>query len=470
MKPMLKYRGGKSRELSEIKKYIPSFEGRYIEPFFGGGALFFDLEPQNAIINDINKSLMDFYRGIRNDFLDVKSELKKIQVEYEKNREEFDFLKKTTLKKHVEDKNEAIYYKMRDIFNGNTKSDLHVATVYYYINKTAYSGMIMRDYTDACFRYIRATGMVNISQRGKSLSIVPEKKEEMEFILNSIDKQPIFAEDEEKYKKYLFNPLLPKLFTDDVENLIKKIQEYDRLPYDELKKLSVLELKDKLYVLRENRKVDILDSQVKSIKDYKRYDDIVNVFTDIKNKDLYDIPLMLEWNTWRAMTMIDGGHIVANLKFDDNGEPMSTAQGNIADIVCDYGDFGLTVEVTMASGARQYEMEGEPVTRHLAKLKKDSDKNAYCLFVAPKINEACISHFYMLHKTNIKFYGGKSVIVPVELTTFEKMLEDSYKADYIPNPKHVENLFKYSQDIANNSVDEQEWYSKVTEKALNWLA
>jgi len=142
MKPMLKYRGGKSRELSEIKKYIPFFEGRYIEPFFGGGALFFDLEPQNAIINDINISLMDFYRGIRNDFLNVKSELKKIQVEYEKNREEFDFLKKTTLKKHVDDKNEAIYYKMRDIFNGNTKSDLQVATVYYYINKTAYSGMI----------------------------------------------------------------------------------------------------------------------------------------------------------------------------------------------------------------------------------------------------------------------------------------------------------------------------------------
>ncbi len=142
MKPMLKYRGGKSRELSEIKKYIPSFEGIYIEPFFGGGALFFDLEPQNAIINDINISLMDFYRGIRNNFLDVKSELKKIQVEYEKNREEFDFLKKTTLKKHVDDKNEAIYYEMRDIFNGNTKSNLQAATVYYYINKTAYSGMI----------------------------------------------------------------------------------------------------------------------------------------------------------------------------------------------------------------------------------------------------------------------------------------------------------------------------------------
>lgn len=397
-----------------------------------------------------------------NRFDEVVNKIENFRIERRKTTDSYKVFRGKYLQKIV------LEIFAEDIKNGRTKlRESNDSSIKNFVKTKAST---MRDYTDACFRYIRATGMVNISQRGKSLSIVPEKKEEMEFILNSIDKQPIFAEDEEKYKKYLFNPLLPKLFTDDVENLIKKIQEYDRLPYDELKKLSVLELKDKLSVLRENRKVDILDSQVKSIKDYKRYDDIVNVFTDIKNKDLYDIPLMLEWNTWRAMTMIDGGHIVANLKFDDNGEPMSTAQGNIADIVCDYGDFGLTVEVTMASGARQYEMEGEPVTRHLAKLKKDSDKNAYCLFVAPKINEACISHFYMLHKTNIKFYGGKSVIVPVELTTFEKMLEDSYKADYIPNPKHVENLFKYSQDIANNSVDEQEWYSKVTEKALNWLA
>ena len=45
---------------------------------------------------------------------------------------------------------------------------------------------------------------------------------------------------------------------------------------------------------------------------------------------------MFEWNTWRAMTMLDGGNIKANLKFDDFGNPMSTAQGNMADIVCNY--------------------------------------------------------------------------------------------------------------------------------------
>lgn len=60
MKPIIKYRGGKSKEIPQILPYIPQFTGRYIEPFFGGGALFFYLEPSNAIINDINENLINF--------------------------------------------------------------------------------------------------------------------------------------------------------------------------------------------------------------------------------------------------------------------------------------------------------------------------------------------------------------------------------------------------------------------------
>lgn len=60
MKPIIKYRGGKSKEIPQILPYIPQFTGRYIEPFFGGGALFFYLEPSNAIINDINENLLIF--------------------------------------------------------------------------------------------------------------------------------------------------------------------------------------------------------------------------------------------------------------------------------------------------------------------------------------------------------------------------------------------------------------------------
>ena len=167
--------------------------------------------------------------------------------------------------------------------------------------------------------------------------------------------------------------------------------------------------------------------------------------------------------------MLDGGDIKANLKLDDKGQPMSTAQGNMADIICNYGNFVLTVEVTMQSGHKQYEMEGESVSRHLAKLKKETGKEAYCLFIAPKINESCIAYFYALHTMNIAFYGGKSVIVPLELDVFINMLEQSYRAAYVPDPEQVRGIFEYSLEQAKTARDEREWYAKVKEKALNWL-
>lgn len=326
----------------------------------------------------------------------------------------------------------------------------------------------LRDYADACFRYLRATGMVEISQRGHSLSIMQEKREEVEFFLNCVDRKPIYIDNEKKYKEYLFDESLPVLYSDDRERLLKQVSEYIG-PLSDLPQIATEQLKDKLEEMIQNRKAAIIEQQVRDLKEYKEYHDVMETFYDIKDNSLYDAPLMLEWNTWRAMTMLDGGDIKANLKLDDKGQPMSTAQGNMADIICDYGDFGLTVEVTMQSGQRQYEMEGEPVSRHLAKLKRDTGKEAYCLFIAPKINEACIAYFYALHMVNISFYGGQSVIVPLELDVFINMVEQSYRAGYIPDAEQIKGIFKYSMEQAKQAQDESEWYAKIKDKALNWL-
>lgn len=75
MKPMLKYRGGKSKEIPHIMCHIPRYKGRYVEPFFGGGALFFYLEPRQAIINDINQKLIEFYLGVRDNFPQLRRDL-----------------------------------------------------------------------------------------------------------------------------------------------------------------------------------------------------------------------------------------------------------------------------------------------------------------------------------------------------------------------------------------------------------
>lgn len=326
----------------------------------------------------------------------------------------------------------------------------------------------MRDYTDACFRYLRATGVVNISHVGNSISIAPESMKEVDYFLSNTEREPCFIDDEQLYSEYLGNSQVPLLLTDDKKLVISKIRSnFQHIDINEDISLSVL--KDILYNEVALRKKELITKQITEIKNYQLYDEINDTFEQIKNKTLYDAPLMLEWNTWRAMTMLDGGDIKANLKFDDFGNPMATAQGNMADIICDYGDFGLAVEVTMQSGQRQYEMEGEPVARHLAKLKKETNKPAYCLFIAPKINEACIAHFFALHKLKIRYYGGYSTIIPIPLNVFQKMLEDSYKASYSPESSHVKDFFEYSNKVAAKAENEKMWHEKIINKALNWL-
>lgn len=142
MKPMLKYRGGKTKEIPHIMFHIPRFSGRYIEPFFGGGALFFYLEPREAIINDINEKLMTFYNGVRNDYSSLRAELDVVEQIYAKNRQDFEQLKKLHPDKRVEDKNEILYYELRAMFNDIAPKTFSDALLYFYINKTAYSGMI----------------------------------------------------------------------------------------------------------------------------------------------------------------------------------------------------------------------------------------------------------------------------------------------------------------------------------------
>lgn len=142
MKPLVKYRGGKSKEIPHLIKHIPQFNGRYIEPFFGGGALFFHLEPKKAIINDINSKLISFYLGVKDNFELLKTELSEIEKLYAINRKKFEELKSKTPDERVDDENEHLYYQIRNMFNDLSEKKYSEALLYFFINKTAYSGMI----------------------------------------------------------------------------------------------------------------------------------------------------------------------------------------------------------------------------------------------------------------------------------------------------------------------------------------
>ncbi len=119
--PVLKWVGGKRQLLPSIKPMLPKRITSYCEPFVGGGAVLFDLQPKKAIVNDINSDLILVYTVIR-DNVEVLIEL----LETYPNEESF-------------------YYELRNIDRDQTKYDklskIERAARVIFLNKTCYNGL-----------------------------------------------------------------------------------------------------------------------------------------------------------------------------------------------------------------------------------------------------------------------------------------------------------------------------------------
>ncbi|MGV9172921.1 MAG: DNA adenine methylase [Promethearchaeia archaeon] len=75
-RPFLKWAGGKRQLIPQMDQYFPQEFDRYIEPFVGGGAIFFYLLPERAILNDINSDLINCYRIIKEEVIPLMQSLK----------------------------------------------------------------------------------------------------------------------------------------------------------------------------------------------------------------------------------------------------------------------------------------------------------------------------------------------------------------------------------------------------------
>lgn len=328
----------------------------------------------------------------------------------------------------------------------------------------------MRDYADACFRYLRYTELISISHKSRSISIFADKIIEVDYILKNVQRDPVFINDTEAYKAHLFSATTPALYTDNKDNIVDVLMRIGSYTKRELSSKTIDELKDLRDKVVKEHKDAVIHQQVAEIKSYALYSEIIDTFNEIVSDEYYDAPLMFEYNTWRAMTMLDGGNIKGNFNFDDAGQPLSTAAGNMPDIECDYEDFSLSVEVTLQSGQRQYESEGESVARHYGQLKKRTGKETYCLFIAPSINAATLAHFYGLNHLPIALYGGKSKIIPLELDRFMKLVENSYSYKTQPTPADIRRFLDFALHLCENAIDENDWHRSIQNSVDMWLA
>ena len=122
--PVIKWAGGKRQLLPLLKKRMPRSYRRYYEPFLGGGALFFNLKPKDAIINDSNKQLINMYKYIKLCPGEIAKNLSKYQTMY------------NNLQTHSEQT--KFYLTMRDNFNSfvlKNTSNIESASLFIFLNK-----------------------------------------------------------------------------------------------------------------------------------------------------------------------------------------------------------------------------------------------------------------------------------------------------------------------------------------------
>ena len=119
--PFLKWVGGKGRLLSQLMPLLP--EGvermRHLEPFVGGGALFFARQPRRAVLGDVNPALVDTYLAVRDELSLVVKYLRRLERRHDPE----------------------VYYEVRERYNRKPMSRAKRAATFIYLNKTCFNGL-----------------------------------------------------------------------------------------------------------------------------------------------------------------------------------------------------------------------------------------------------------------------------------------------------------------------------------------
>jgi DNA adenine methylase len=117
-RPFLKWAGGKTRLIQQYQQYFPRNFQTYYEPFLGGGAIFFHLQPKQAVLTDINTELITTYLCVKD-----KDKVEELIIK---------------LQEHKCKHNREYYY---DIRTYKFKSEIELAARFIYLNKTCFNGL-----------------------------------------------------------------------------------------------------------------------------------------------------------------------------------------------------------------------------------------------------------------------------------------------------------------------------------------
>ena len=339
----------------------------------------------------------------------------------------------------------------------------------------------LHDYGDNAIRYFRLTKFIRIRGNGFYIDLEPNRHIEIEALFESEFYKPKQFVDKEEYIAYMSDDNLPALpwqtkaklskIINGVYSDVKELQGNLGITVLDKKDISSMSENDLMsYVddLRETRKnLQEKDNHIKSqpVSSITQYIDQLEKIFEFENR-----PLMLEYlSTMGLHALNDAKEIKPNYPVGDDNEPTSTAPGGMADIECFYEDFNMICEVTMLNGRDQWFNEGQPVMRHLRDFE-NSNRNAYCIFIAPTIHTDSAETFHIANTVGYK--GSKQKIAPITIKQFVGLLK-TLKQIREANKQFTHNNLKSLMDnIAEsaNDINSDEWVAN-TQSIINlWSA
>ena len=339
-----------------------------------------------------------------------------------------------------------------------------------------------RDYADMNIRYLVSSGIIKRSGRGISLS------QEYHSMAIELTKELISNETYKDRVTELCNGAkLPTDNQDMAEVVLKDmIAELDYYKIDYKMPDIPLDSAQNINIVRNALKKNIdryteEEYALRQVDEWQEIYEYMNllILNNGQEKELgedYSIRVprseaaaYLEWVLWRAFLAID--HTVnkpyesRGFNIDQDYLPIGTAPGGKPDMIFEFDDCKIVVEVTMSTNSRQEAMEGEPVRRHVAELVMESKKPVYGVFIANKIDSNTAETFRIGVWYNQKDERLALKIVPFTLEQFSEYFKYMF-ASKKNTPKNFLNLFEKCFD-SKYEKDGPEWKKEINNIVTN---
>lgn len=342
-------------------------------------------------------------------------------------------------------------------------------------NKSPKIATFSKDYPDVTFRFLKLSGLFRTE--GSKL-ILNSQFDKLLSTLCEDDKVSISEDD--YYSKIANLPGLPidanrkvleSIVIDNYEALQTTSPDISALNDEDLRHLrinqdnKIRKKAEETFAYEQRNKVGVISSWFDSLLNKKSKDEFINgEYISFKSDER---PQYLEWIVWRAFLAINNlsnkPYESRKFQLDSNLRPTSHAPSRGPDLIMEFDEFTLVVEVTWTASSRQVAAEGEPVIRHVAQVAYDSKKPTFCLFIAPTIDMNTLESYrvndtYYLENN----YEQVANIIPISLEEFIKFFIDIPKA----KKQSVDKIYSIMQECTSikKNLKSIEWKEFISNK------